>query len=50
MKTRAEMNAEAKEEINKSLKQKAQENFLSKFASQLFKDIVTIFKKNVKKN
>ena len=45
MKTRAEMNAEAIEEINKSLKPKAQENFLSKFASQLFKDIVTIFKK-----
>ena len=45
MKTRAEMNEEAIEEINKSLKPKAQENFLSKFASQLFKDIVTIFKK-----
>ena len=45
MKSRAEMNAEALEEINKSLRPKAQENFLSKFASQLFRDIVIIFKK-----
>ena len=45
MKTKEEMNEEAIKEINTSLKPKAQENFLSKFASQLFTDIVTIFKK-----
>ena len=44
MKTKEEMNEEAIKEINTSLKPKAQENFLSKFASQLFKDIITIFK------
>ena len=45
MKKKDELSAEAIEELNKSLKEKAQENFLSKFASQLFQDIILIFKK-----
>ena len=45
MKKRDELNAEAIKELNSTLKEKAQENFLSKFASQLFQDIILIFKK-----
>ena len=44
MKTKKELRAEAIEEINNTLKERAQKTFLAKFASQFFQDIVLIFK------
>ena len=49
MKTKEEYKAEAIEELNKALKEKAIENFLSKVASQFFKDIILIFKEKCEK-
>ena len=44
MKDKDELKAEATQEINKALKEKAVENFLAKIASQFFQDIVLKFK------
>ena len=44
MKDKDELKAEATQEINKALKEKAVENFLAKIASQFFQDIVLRFK------
>ena len=44
MKTKEELKEEAEQEINKALREKAIENFLSKMASQFFKEIVSKFK------
>ena len=44
MKSKKELREEAIEEINKSLKKNAEENFLSRIASQFFQDIVLKFK------
>ena len=44
MKDKNALKAEATQEINKALKEKAVENFLSKIASQFFQDIVLKFK------
>ena len=44
MKTKAELKEEAEQEINNALREKAIENFLSKMASQFFKEIVSKFK------
>ena len=45
IKTKEQIKSEAENEINKALKEKAIEDFLTKIASQLFRDIVSIFKK-----
>ena len=44
MKTKAQLKEEAEQEINNALREKAIENFLSKMASQFFKEIVFKFK------
>ena len=44
MKTKEELKEEAEQEINNALREKAIENFLSKMASQFFKEIVFKFK------
>ena len=44
MKTKADLKEEAEKEINNALREKAIENFLSKMASQFFKEIVFKFK------
>ena len=44
MKTKADLKEEAEKEINNALREKAIENFLSKMASQFFKEIVSKFK------
>ena len=44
MKTKAQLKEEAEQEINNALREKAIENFLSKMASQFFKEIVSKFK------
>ena len=44
MKTKAQLKEEAEKEINNALREKAIENFLSKMASQFFKEIVFKFK------
>ena len=44
IKTKEQIKSEAENEINKALKEKAIEDFLTKIASQLFRDIVSIFK------
>ena len=44
MKTKAQLKEEAEKEINNALREKAIENFLSKMASQFFKEIVSKFK------
>ena len=44
MKTKEELKEEAEQEINNALREKAIENFLSKMASQFFKEIVSKFK------
>ena len=49
MKSKEEYQAEAIVELNNALKEKAIDNFLSKIASQFFKDIILIFKEKCEK-
>ena len=49
MKSKEEYQAEAIVDLNKALKEKAIDNFLSKIASHFYKDIVLIFKEKCEK-
>ena len=49
MKTKEEFQSEAIDELNRALKEKAINNFLSKVSSQFYKDIILIFKEKCEK-
>ena len=49
MKSKEEFQSEAIEELNRTLKEKAINNFLSKVSSQFYKDIILIFKEKCEK-